>query len=397
MRRLECDIVVVGAGPAGSLAARSAAEKGVDVLLLEEHPEVGLPVYCAEGLSLGGINDAGLEPVSSFVCQEITKAKVIAPNKSFVELISEDWKGYTVNREVFDRLLSENAVAAGAELMTDTRATGVIKEGGAVVGVKAVSGDETMEIGAKVVIGADGHSSVIRKTAGLGRYFSDFVTCAQYKLGGLDLEEPRVHEFHLGRIVSPGGYAWVFPKSAEVANVGLGVRRIHTEPAINYLKRFIDNDPRFRGAEVLLVNGGSCPVCGTIEKTVTDGVMLTGDAAGQLIPMTGAGVHSGVASGKIAGEVGAVAAQEGDVSAERLSEYENRFDEYWGERIRDSRKVVEMLDKFSDENLNTLAKVITHEDILSLANGVAVPQTIARIAARSPLGIIGLMSSYLRG
>jgi len=397
MRHLECDIVVVGAGPAGSLAARKAAENGAEVILLEEHTEVGLPVYCGEGLSLGGIEDAGLKPVPPIVCQEITKARVIAPNRNFVDLTSEDWKGYTLNRDAFDRALAENAVAVGTELMTGTRATGVIRKDGIVVGVKAVSGGETLEIGAKVVIGADGHSSVIRKTAGLGHYFSDFATCAQYRLGGLDLEEPWINEFYLGRIVSPGGYAWVFPKSAEVANVGLGVRRIHTEPAINYLKRFIENDPRFRGAEVLLVNGGAVPSSGTLEKTVDDGVMLTGDSAGQLVPMTGAGIHSGVESGKIAGEVGAVAAQEGDVSAERLSEYERRFDEYWGDRIRDSRSVVEMLDKFSDENLNTLAKVITHEDILRLANGVDVPQTIARIVARSPLGIIGLMSSYLRG
>ena len=123
--------------------------------------------------------------------------------------------------------------------------------------------------------------------------------------------------------------------------------------------------------------------------------MLTGDSAGQLIPTTGAGIHSGLESGKMAGEVAAKAVEEGNVSAERLSEYENQFNSYWGERIRNSRKVVEMLDKFSDENLNTLANVITNEDVLNLANGTSVVRTLTKVIARSPRGIIGLMSAYL--
>jgi digeranylgeranylglycerophospholipid reductase len=396
MRNKDCDIVVVGAGPAGSLAARTAAENGAITLLLEEHPRVGHPVYCAEGLSLGGLKDAGVDPKPPVVCQEITMARVFAPDRNFVELTSTDWKGYTLNREVFDSLLAEKATEAGADLLTSTKATDLIKENGVVVGVKAVSGEETFEIRAKIVIGADGHASIIRRKAGLGEWFPDVVTCAQYRLGGLELEEPGVNEFYLGKEVSPGGYAWVFPKSAMEANVGLGVRKIHTESPIKYLKRFVANDPRFKDAEIQLVNGGICPVSGVLDKAVSDGLMLTGDSAGQLIPATGAGIHSGLESGKMAGEVAAKAVEEGNVSAGRLSEYEKRFDSYWGQRIRDSRKVVEMLDKFSDENLNILAKVMTHEDVLNLANGTSVARTLTRIVARSPREIINLMSAYLK-
>ncbi|MFB0557756.1 MAG: geranylgeranyl reductase family protein [Candidatus Bathyarchaeia archaeon] len=397
MRILDCDIIVVGAGPAGSLAARSAAERGARVILLEEHPQVGYPVSCAEGLSLSGIKDAGVEPKPPIVSQEITKARVYAPNRDYVELTSSDWRGYNLNRDAFDRALAENAVEAGAELMLNTRAKTVIWDGDAVSGVKATGEDGLLEIRAKVVIGADGYASVIRKTAGFGSWFPDVCTCAQFRLGNLDLDEPDVNDFLLGSNVAPGGYAWVFPKSNEVANVGVGVRRIHKAPPVEYLKRFVDSDSRLEGAKVLLVNGGICPVSGTLDKTVDDGIMLVGDAAGQLIPMTGAGVHSGVEAGKIAGEIAAEAAEMGDVSASRLSVYEKRFDEYWGKRISDSRKVLEMLDRFSDENLNTLARVITNEDIINLANGVAVTRTLARIVTRSPIGIIKLISAYIRG
>jgi len=397
MRRLECDVVVVGAGPAGSLAARTAAEKGTRVILLEEHPEVGRPVFCAEGLSLGGIKDAGVKPEPPIVCQEISKARVYAPDMNFVELTSSDWRGFTLNRDVFDRALSENAVKAGAELMTSTRVTDVIKDGGTVTGIKAIGNGEPLQLLAKIVIGADGHASVVRKKAGFRRWFPDVCTCAQFRLGGLSLDEPEVNDFLLGSEIAPGGYAWVFPKSSEVANVGIGVRRVHTAPPIHYLRKWVSSDPRFKDAEIQLVNGGICPVSGNLDKTVDDGVILCGDAAGQLIPMTGAGIHSGVEAGKMAGDTAARAVQEGDVSATRLSEYERHFEEYWGKRIKDSRRVLEMLDKFSDENLNTLAKVVTHEDVLNLANGTAVARTLTRIVARAPIGIMGLISAYLRG
>ncbi len=397
MRSIECDIVVVGAGPAGSLAARTAAKNGASTILLEEHPKVGYPINCAEGLSLGGLMDAGVKPKPPIVSHEITMARVFAPDRSFVELTSTDWKGYTLNRDIFDGLLAEMAVEAGADLLTSTKATDLLKEDGVAVGVKAVSGEETLKISAKVVIGADGHASIIRRKAGLGEWFPDVVTCAQYRLGGLELEEPGVNEFYLGREISPGGYVWVFPKSAEVANVGLGVRKIHTESPIKYLKRFVANDPRFKDAEIQLVNGGICPVSGVLETIVSDGVMLAGDSAGQLVPFTGAGVHTSIVAGRMAGEVAACAVDEGDVSSSRLSEYERRFDALWGKQIRDSRKVINILDRFNDDDLNSLLYALTSEDILALVNGRDITRVLAGVAMRSPLKFMRLMASYLRG
>jgi len=396
MRLIDSDVVVVGAGPAGCVAARSAASKGVRVVLLEEHGEIGSPVHCAEGLSLNGIRDAGVEPVEPVVSQRISRARVFAPNGSFVDLTSGDWVGYTLNRDVFDRALGELAVRAGAELLTCAEAKSVIKDGGRVVGVRAERGGEPLEVRAKVVIGADGCGSVVRRSAGLSRWYPDVVTCAQFRLGGLRLDDPGTNEFYVGFRYAPGGYAWVFPKSRGVANVGLGVRRLHSEPAVEYLRRFVGSDPRFRGAEVLGVSGGVTPVSGVLDGIVGDGLMLVGDAAGQLVPMTGAGVHSGVEAGRMAGGVAAEAVVEGDVSAGRLSEYRGLFDVYWGRRIRDSRRMVEMLDRFGDDDLNLLAGVVTNEDVLSLANGTDVSRTLARVVARSPGKIVRLLASYLR-
>ncbi len=394
MDTTQCDVLIVGAGPGGSMAARAAAENGVDVIFIEEHPVAGTPVYCAEGLSVGGIEAGGLKAVPPYVMQQTLKARVIAPNGITVDLTSDDWTGYTLDRQVFDKALADNAEKAGARLMTNTRATGVIMDGSRVVGVKAIREGEEIEFIAKVVIGADGHWSIIRRSAGLDRYFKDYVTCAQYQLGGLDMDVG-ISEFWIGEKYAPGGYAWVFLKSREVANVGLGVRRKHTKPPIEYLKEFIAQDPRFRNAKILKKNGGICPVCGTLDKIVADGLMLVGDAAGQLIPMTGAGIHCAIEAGKIAGRTAAEAVKEGNVSAKRLSAYRVEFDKQWGKRIKDSGKVVKMLDKFSDDDLNTLSEVLTNDDVLSLANGTNVSATLVGLVKRSPVKIIRLIRAYL--
>jgi digeranylgeranylglycerophospholipid reductase len=396
MRQISCDIVVVGAGPAGSLAAKAAADNDVEVILVEEHREVGSPVYCAEGLSLNGLKDAGVEPEPGIVSQEIGKALVIAPNGDYVELTSDNWVGYVMNRTVFDKILADKAVQSGAQLMLRTRSKGVVREKGQVVGVLGERNGEEFLIHSKVTIGADGHASITRRSAGFTRWFTDVVTCAQYTLTGIDFEDPTINEFYVGEKYAPGGYAWVFPKSEETANVGLGVRKKHKMPPIEYLKIFVDNDPRFKDAEITRVGGGVCPVSGTLDQIVDDGFMLVGDAAGQLIPCTGAGIHSAIEAGKIAGRIAAEAVMERDVSSKRLSQYRREFDVYWGKRILDSRKVVELLDKFTDEDLNLLADVITNQDILDLANGNDVSKTLTQIIKRSPMKIMRLIKAFLR-
>jgi digeranylgeranylglycerophospholipid reductase len=396
MRLIDCDVVVVGGGPAGSSAARAAAAKGAHVVVLEEHPVIGSPVFCAEGLSLGGIKDAGLEPVAPLVAQKIDCARVVAPNGNHIDLTSGNWVGYTLNRNNFDKAIGDLAVKAGAELLTDTKATGVWRENGKVAGVMAESHGEDIKVKAKVTIGADGYWSIVRRSAGMARWYPDIVTCAQFMLEDIHIDTPTTNEFYVGMKYAPGGYAWVFPKNNHCANIGLGVRNIHTEPAINYLKRFIDADPRFKGARVVRRNGGVTPVSGMLDKIVDDNLMLVGDAAGQLVPMTGAGIHSGIEAGKMAGAEAVDAIVGEDTSAKRLGEYRTKFEKYWGKRIKDSRKIVEMLDKFSDEDLNELSTVITNDEILSLANGEGTKKTLAKIVARSPGKIMRLMAAYLK-
>jgi digeranylgeranylglycerophospholipid reductase len=156
-----------------------------------------------------------------------------------------------------------------------------------------------------------------------------------------------------------------------------------------------DSDARFEDADIQMVTGGICPASGTLNKIVDNGVMIVGDAAGQLMPLTGAGVQSGIEAGRISGEVAAQSVEEGDVSASRLSMYERRFNGKWGERIRNSRRARELLDRLREEDLNILPRVISGVDLVQLANRTAVKRTIAKVMTRSLKDTISLLKPLL--
>ncbi len=388
------DIIVVGAGPAGSVTARTAAKHGSTVLMMEEHESAGSPVHCAEGLSHRGFIESGLDPVEPLIAQRINKMKVIVPSGKAVEITHKEIEGYTLNRDQYDKALADDALDAGAEMMNNTKALGVIKENNVVVGVTAECNGEQFEKRAKLVIGADGHASVIRRSAGFKRYFDDYGVTAQWTLKGLDLEEPDASEIHIGSIV-PGAYVWVFPKSRTVANVGLGIRKDLSRPAIQVLNDFIADDPRFKNAIKERKTGGICPSTGTLDRIVDNGVMLVGDSAGMVVPLSGAGIHTSITGGGIAGKVAAAAVAEDDVSAERLMEYHRLFEDAWGKNLRDSKRMLRLAERLTDDDLNKVAGIIQQRDILDLVNGRKVIRTALGVALRDPLFSLRFLSKLL--
>ncbi len=123
---------------------------------------------------------------------------------------------------------------------------------------------------------------------------------------------------------------------------------------------------------------------GEIEDYVTDNMMLCGDAAGQVIPLTGAGIHTSIVSGKIAGEVAGKAAREGDVGSKRLSAYKERFEALWGEKISNSLRALESFERFSDEELNIIADFLEGQDLVDMAHGFR-PSRAVGLMVRHPI------------
>ncbi len=359
------DVVVVGAGPGGSTAAQVAARSGLSVLLLEKRQEIGSPVRCAEGVGHGQLLPF-IEPDPLWVSAEIYSAEIACVAGAETHTMhAEGGRGYVLERRVFDRVLAERAAQAGAEVRVKTAATGLMMEGEYVRGVRIRRGDfftgaEQLEVATQVVIAADGVEAQVGRWAGLDTQLplADTMVCAQYLLAGIEID-PTCTCYTIGHALAPGGYGWIFPKGDGKANVGLGIQAdlgalhlSHTQlpgvspgsgasteqhkdgTALAYLNRFIEMHPLLaQGYPVTLV-AGNVPVAQPPTRLVTNGLMLVGDAARQVDPLTGGGIVNAMTAGQIAAQVAAQAIAAGDTSARFLSRYEEEWDRTVGRKMR---------------------------------------------------------------
>lgn len=348
------DVIVVGAGPAGSTAARYAAAGGASVLMLEKDRDVGYPVRCGEAVSHEGLIQF-IEPDPKFIASTVTRFRLVAPNGD--EVIPRlDGKGYVLERRIFDYEIAKLAAKAGAEVVTKAYVYDLIKDSaGAAVGVKALIKDEKVEIRSSIVVAADGVESRVGKWAGIDTtcHIRDMESCAQMTISGIEVEED-VLDFYFGDSVSPGGYLWIFPKGKDTANVGLGisVEEAKKKSAIRYLKEFVAR--RFPNAAVLTHIAGGVPCAKTCDTIVKNNVMLVGDAAHQVNPTSGGGIISGMIGGMIAGQVAAEAMKNRDLR--HCNEYQKRWHKRLGWRHEVFYTIKEAISGFSDETLNEIAK-----------------------------------------
>jgi len=359
------DVVIVGAGPAGLMAARKAAEKNANVLLCEKDLLLGAKP-CGEAVSASTLKDAEIQPSPRLVANRIKGFTVHAPDESKrVEIWSEDLgfgEGYILEKAIFLREMAARAVRAGVEVWMRSEVLGVKREpdGGFKLTMKKLGEKVTVE--AKVLLGCDGVTSLVAQTFFERRGY-EVIPCIQYKMVGCRIEESRVPAAYVGGEVAPKGYVWVFPKSGEEANVGVGVRGAPAKP---YLDRFIRRHPEMFGkAQAVEVKAAPVPISGQISRIYKEGVMLCGDAAGQVIPLTGGGIHSSIVAGKMAGELAGTAVTEGEVD---FSQYPKRYAP-WSNRIHRSLIALRLIENLDDNDLNLLAEVLDGRDIIDLANG----------------------------
>ncbi len=346
------DVIVVGAGPAGSTAARYAAAGGASVLMLEKDRDVGYPVRCGEAVSHEGVVQF-IEPDPKWIASTVTKFRLVAPNgKSVVPRL--DGTGYVLERRIFDYELAKLAAKEGAEVVTKAYVYDLLKDGdGAAVGVRALIKDVKVDIRCSVVVAADGVESRVGRWAGIDTtcHIRDMESCAQMTISGIDVEQD-VLDFYFGDEVSPGGYLWVFPKGRNTANVGLGlsVEEAKKKPAIKFLQEFMEK--KFPNAAVLTHIAGGVPCAKTCSQIVANNTMLVGDAAHQVNPVSGGGIISGMIGGMIGGQVAAEAVAKKDLS--HLAEYEKRWHKRLGWRHEVFYNIKEAIAGFSDDTLNNI-------------------------------------------
>jgi digeranylgeranylglycerophospholipid reductase len=347
------DIIVVGAGPAGTTAARYAAAGGASVLVLEKDRDVGYPVRCGEAVSHEGVVQF-IEPDPKWIAATVTKFKLVAPNGLSV-VPNLDGVGYVLERRLFDYALGKRAAAEGAEIVTKAYVYDLLRDDkGNACGVKALVKDQPTEIGARVVIGADGVESRVGKWAAIDTtcHIRDMESCAQMTIAGIDLAQDTL-DFYFGDAVAPGGYLWVFPKGPGTANVGIGINVEHAKKraAVRYLEDFVART--YPKAAVLTQIAGGVPCAKTCDTIVRNRVMLVGDAAHQVNPTSGGGIISGMIGGMLAGQVAAEALKADDLSM--LADYEKRWHKRLGWRHEVFYNIKEAISRFSDDTLNGIA------------------------------------------
>ena len=371
---IRCDVLVIGGGPAGLVAARecAAADPALDVLLLERDRAIGAPVRCGEGVGRAGLAEF-LDPSgASWISRRISRVIFWAPDGTEVRVAEGD-VGYILDRTRFEPALALEAGRAGAELWVGTEATGITRDGdGWVAAIRGQRGENSVH--ARIIIGADGVESMVGRWAGLDTRVPsrDMESCAQYVVSGIEFDPDAIY-LHFGDEIAPGGYAWVFPKGVGIANVGLGIVALkgRNRPAREWLHGYID---RYfpTGVRTSYTVGGVI-VHTTVKHTVTDGLLLCGDSAHMVNPLSGGGIVNAMKAGRLAARTAVAALEARDVSAARLQRYHDDWMALLGDDHVRFYKIKEALNKFDDGFYNSLAQRL---------NGIPIERrTLGRIFA----------------
>jgi digeranylgeranylglycerophospholipid reductase len=351
------DCIVVGAGPAGSMAAKTLAENGLEVLLLEKHPEIGVPVSCAEGISTSGLSRF-VTPDTEWISAEVHRALLVSPSdESFT--LHHPHAGYVLNRKIFDKRLAQKAASLGACVRLNSCALDLLnRKSGGFSGVRVLEEGKEKEYQGKVIIGADGVESLVARWAGVDSSLGldRIESSAQYLLADVDVQ-PDCLEFYVGHSVVPGGYAWVFPKGGNTANVGLAIIPTRTtRKAKDLLDQFVRR--RFSSARVVEFGMGAVPTFNRKMNLVKENVLLVGDAARVVDSLSGAGISNALLSGKLAGEVASRFIKSGESRLSFLKEYEERLLKEKGRELRFYSYCRAIFLKMTDEDFDEVVRFL---------------------------------------
>ncbi len=346
----EYDVTVVGAGPAGATTATMLAQKGYDVLLLDRY-DFPRDKICGDAVPAGAIRtltNLGMgDKISAAVDRgefyALTQMRLVSPNgKALVASFKEEEDGvvsYVAPRKYFDAIIQAHAVDSGVTFKQATVKEPLVEDG-VVKGVQAQFNGHVETVRSKLVVGADGVTSVItRNLRPKDDQHVDLHRAVALRayIKGMDMF-PREVEFYLYDDILPG-YAWIFPLSDDSANIGLGMRLDHFRKHKKNLKKMLEQFLEMPEIKKRLKPGYKLEDVATWQlnfgsqkhlQHVYDGALLVGDAAGLINPLTGGGIHNSIISGDLATQTIEEALKANDVSRERMQIYEQRInDRMW--------------------------------------------------------------------
>ena len=391
------DVIVVGAGTAGCLAAKTIAEKGLKVCLIEKkkREEIGEKV-CGDALGEHHLKFLGLEkPTGGELEAKIDGIKIYSPDENTVFTIADkDFIGYLLNRRLFGQWLLNKATEKGAILQDNMNFRAPIIEKAAVAGITAknMKTGKVSELRSKVVVDASGYFGMVRKQLptemGIDRDIAnqDVEACyREIRQLKQETENTRFCEIYLNQKASPGGYIWIFPKGGARVNVGLGIcmRNNYPNPK-QQLYETAFKKPIFDGSLVLTAGSWFDPVRRPLDNMVSNGVMLVGDAASLVNPIHGGGIGPSMLSGYFAGQQIVEALNKGEPTKEALWGYNKKYIDTYGKKqgTLDIFKMFLLSCSDADLNYGMNEKLMTEDDVLKAGMGDDFHLNITETAKR---------------
>ncbi|MDI6798387.1 MAG: NAD(P)/FAD-dependent oxidoreductase [Candidatus Aenigmarchaeota archaeon] len=377
---MKYDVVVVGAGSAGCMAAYTSAKKGFKVCLIDakSKEKVGDKI-CGNALGFHHLDRIDLKIPNEVITNKINGVIIYSPSLYFWDVPLGDYVGGMLDRVAFGQYLLDLAISAGAELKEKTIVDEAIVKEDFVKGVKTRFGEE---IYAEIVIDASGLKSLIRRklpaSLGIETVEEKDVNLAYREIRKVRHELEKC-EMYLDPDKFPGGYAWLFPQSDDSVNVGLGVQKVEgfPDPKVRLYETVLKKD-MFKGSEVLEVNGikqagrMDVPTRRPLASLVRNGIIFAGEAGSVVNPITGGGNGPAIVTGKFAGDTACEALEEGDTSEGALWSYNLRhYTERDGFGLRYSRLDAFrfLLQSVTPKDLDYAMKrrIIKEDDLITLS------------------------------
>lgn len=358
---MEYDVAVVGAGPAGSVAAREIAAAGLRVVVVEEHPQVGRPVHCAGLVTARTLEAAGVSE-KDLVLNQIRGAIVHTPAGNQVAVGGDKTHALVIDRPLLDQRLAERAQEAGATLMLERRVTGVERTDRG-MRLEMARGRARSVLEASLVVGADGARSLVARCTGTAAPEESIVATGGEISGGAltsDMVEVFVHPD-----LAPGWFGWLIPVGDGVARVGTGSAVGGASPR-RLLDGLMDRHAHLRSARYLRLQGGVIPVA-PVRQVASPGVMLVGDAAGQVKPTSGGGIYTSILAGKLCARVAAEALRRGDMGNSALSAYGDLWMEQVGADLLMGAALRRLLTRLTPMEVEACLQLFTLEEVRAAA------------------------------
>ena len=401
MEELDFDIVIVGAGPAGSSAAHEAARNGSSVALLEKESVVAETVRTS---GVTWIKDAQSFGIPEDCYNPIKNYSFCSPSNTVT--ISDDVaKAAVLDVRKTYRHLAKQAQESGAKLFVDTNVTDVITdEQKKPIGVIAKSADKEIKFNAKVVIDCSGFQSVVGKMLGLVTQWERFGAGAEYEVRAENVDD-KTWWLMVGQKYSPAGYAWIFPVGGDIVRIGVGIGKpesnVDPTERLNELMENKEGPIKDLG-EITKIefHYGLIPNDGLSRKTVYDNLILVGDSAGQANPLVLEGIRYAIRFGRVAGKVASDSIKNDDTSENALRPYETDWKKAIESKINSASKVQNRWIGLSDEQWEKELDVISElsaDEFLDFIRADFGISKIMRLATHHPKLAVRQLFSIVKG